>query len=360
MFKPVFSIVTSFFGEGKQYAERLFSDILKQKVDWEWIVTDDFSGDSITENYLKNLSLTDHRVKYINQKYKREIFRDPQKYAAGEFVFHIDADDRVHPSYLLHCKYWFNKFPSVLCILSGSEWMNENGKFNRFTLHKMNEIEHKHNFVGRVWRNGFDFKFKEIFTNVDDIIRTNDMFIVKSFETVGDILCLPRTYIRYEMRSNSNCNIQRTLQEKEKIERCLKEFSSWLSPRRLESPYEPYFFDAETDIVGFLGVDWECDSGTIQYAGKQFPSYKKRKVRELFQDFEIEFGDSLEKCDADIKIIDCSQDFKKIDISKKKNIVLLKGQDQEAFDYYSEKFISSGRVFRWIKLWDYLWMMTID
>jgi glycosyltransferase involved in cell wall biosynthesis len=167
-----FSIVTSFFGEGKKYVERLYQDIQKQKVDWEWIVTDDFSENPETQASLLSISSSDKRVKYFAQDYKREIFRDPQKVATGEFVFHIDADDRVHPSYLLHCEYWFRRFPSVICILSGSEWVKENGVFNRFAFHRNSELDVKHDFVGRVWRNGFDFKFEKIFTNVNDIIRT--------------------------------------------------------------------------------------------------------------------------------------------------------------------------------------------
>ena len=221
-------------------------------------------------------------------------------------------------------------------------------------------MEVKHDFVGRVWRNEFDFKFEEVFTNVNDIIRTNDMFIVKSLETVGDILCLPRAYIRYEMRSNSNCNIQRTPEEKEKIERCQKEFFSWLSVRKIESPYDPYFFDSELDIIVFLGMDWEGLAGSIQYVGKNLPNYKKRKIRELFQDFEIEFGDASGNDILDVKIIDCSEGFRKISTSRKKNIVFLRREDQQTFDYYSEEFIKTGRMFRWIELWDYRWMITLN
>lgn len=357
---PTFSIVTSFFGEGDDYVYRLYEDIKKQKIDWEWIVTDDFSSCEKTVKAIVDVSQKDQRVKLIFQNRKREIFSNPQKYAAGKYVFHIDADDRVHPSYLEHCLYWFERFPSVVCILSGSEWVKENGSFNRFTFHRNSELDFKHDFVGRVWRNGFDFKFEEIFTDVNDIIRTNDMFIVKSFETVGDILCLPRVYIRYEMRSNSNCNIQRTPEEKEKIERCQKEFFSWLSLKKIESPYDPYFFDSEADIIVFLGMGWESSSGIIQYFGKDLPNYKKRKIRELYQDFEIEFVNDHVNYSPDIKIIDCSDGFRKTSASVKKNIVFLRKQDRQTFDYYSEEFIKNGRIFRWIELWDYRWMITIN
>lgn len=359
MYKPVFSIVTSFFGEGEFYVKRLYFDIIKQKVNWEWIVTDDFSGDHNTERYLTELSLLDNRVKYVSQNFKREMFRDPQRFAAGKFVFHIDADDRVHPSYLLHCEYWFKRFPSVICILSGSEWIKENGVFHRFAFNRNSEIGITYNFLGRVWRNGFDFKFKEIFSNLDDIIRCNDAFIVKSLETVGDILCLPRAYIRYQVRNNSNSNVQRTIEEQVKIEKCGEEFSCWSSNKKLESPYEPYFFDTESDVKGFLGIEWESSYGTIQYVGKELPSYKKRKVRELFQDFEIEFGEILGNNAPDFKIIDCSTGFQKFSTSWKKTIILFRKDDKKTHDFYSGELIKTGKIFRWIDLWEYRWIITI-
>lgn len=358
---PKFSAVTSFFGEGEKYVKRLYADLKSQNVDLEWIVTDDFSGDEATELILRSLAEIDPAVTYIEQKTKREIYRDPQKYCNGEFVFHIDADDRVHPNYLQHCQYWFERFPLVNCILCGSEWVLENGKFNRFHYHTREDVfsQGKHNFIGRVWRNGFDFKFKEIFSNYDDVIRMNDMFVVKSFETTGDILCLPRVYVKYEMRATSNSTIKRSPEEVEKIERCANEFFCWLRNNLKESPYDPFFFESEVDIIPFLTLKWHKEKKTIHHCGRKFPPHRRRKIRELYQDFSITLGkwNSLE--DPDYRIIDCSEGFEKFDLTSKTNIIVCNIKDEECFEYYQKQLLSKGLVFRWIKLWDYKWMITL-
>ena len=352
------SVVTSFFGEGDNYVYRLYEDIKKQSVDWEWIITDDFSPCEKTAKAIADVAEGDHRVKLIFQNRKREIFSDPQKYATGKFVFHIDADDRVHPSYLAHCLYWFERFPSVICILSGSEWVYEDGKYSRYVYHTRKDLEQKHNFIGRVWRNGFNFKFDEIFTKVEDIIRTNDMFLVRSIETTGDILCLPRAYIKYEMRSNSNCNIQRSEEEKEKIERCKNEFTDWYLNNSIESPYDSYFFESENDVIPFLPISWSFSGKTILYKGSDIPNYRKRKIRELYQDFEISFGEKLNSGSQDITIVDCSQNTSlRTSIGSKSNIIVVRLDDDSAIEYYTQKLNETGRGYFWIKLWDYTWFM---
>lgn len=362
---PKFSAVTSFFGEGESYVNRLYSDIKAQDVDWEWVVTDDFSENVQTGLVLRKIAEKDPRVRYIEQKSKREIYRDPQKHCNGEFVFHIDADDRVHPNYLNHCEFWFNKFPMVNCILCGSEWVHENGRFNRFHYHTEADVSShkKHNFIGRVWRNGFGYKFtslfKEIFSNYEDMIRMNDMFIVKSFETVGDILCLPRVYIKYEMRETSNSSIKRSPEETEKITRCYNEFFSWLSNRRLESPYDPHFFEAENDIIPFLPLKWESEKKSLHYCGANIPAHKRRKIRELYRDFSITMGRWPYEEDPDYRVINCIDRFQKFPVSSKDNLIVCGIDDEECFRYYQKQLLAKGVVFRWIKIWDYRWMISI-
>ena len=357
--KPIFSVVTSFFGEGEKYVSRLYQDIVSQNVDWEWVVTDDFSKDLETEKALRNVASKDPRVVYIDQKGKGEIFRNPQEHARGEFVFHIDADDQVHPNYLEHCYYWFKRFPKVICILSGSEWVKETGHYDRYCLHTNLGLAKEQNYLGRIWRNGFDFEFEKIFSNPQDVIRMNDMFIVRSFEKTGDILCLPRIYIKYEIRGNSNCNVKRNETEIEKIERCKDEFFDWISSNSIFSPYEPFFFDLEKEVLPFIPLSWNNEVKTIEFLGNDLPRYKQRKLSELYPDYKISFQENKAK-DPDYKIIDCSGGFKKIEIGGKNTIVLLDLHDQDGFSYYLDCFEKKGKVIRWIKLWDYTWMITLN
>ena len=358
--RPNFSIVTSFYGEGEDYVLRLYNDISKQKVDWEWIVTDDFSQDPGTEEALRQISDKDKRVKYINQNHKMEIFRDPQKYAKGDFVFHIDADDRVHSNYLSHCLLWFDKFPHVQCILSGSEWVDENQRFKRFTFHIREDLDKKHDFLGRVWRNGFNFKFDEIFSDSNSLIRMNDMFHVKCFETEGDILCLPRIYIRYEMRATSNSSKKRSPDEVRKIKNCHKEFFDWLDKNKKEFPYESYFFEHQMEFMILFPLSWDHQITRVNIVGNTFIPELKRKFRELYPDIQLIFeNDGMSGNDCDYKIIDCRKYFSDHNLGKKFNVIILDRHDKKAWDVYSEKLYVEGKVFRWIELWDYKWLITL-
>lgn len=357
----LFSIVTSFYGESPEYVYQLYSGIAGQRVNWEWIVTEDFSDNPETKQALELLALSDKRIKIIEQTEKMELFRDPSKYASGEFIFHIDADDQVHPNYLLHCTEWFDRFPRVNCILSGGYFQQEGGKFSRYVIHKQANLDILQSYVGRVWRADYKFEWDEIFSKPKDVIRMNDMFIVKSLECKGDILCIPRTYIKYTMRSTSNSSISRTPEEREKIERCESEFNEWYSKNKRPYPYDSFFFEIEEYLLGFLAIEWDDIGYTLQYLGKTPPPHKQRKIRELFPDFKIYFGDLHDGVTKpDFQIIDCTSGISRNTVNGEKTIVVCNLSDEETFNHYKEKFIREGRIFRWIKLWDQRWMITLN
>jgi hypothetical protein len=355
---PKFSIITSFYGESIEYIDRLYKSICSQKIEWVWVVTDDFSYNVETKQKLLKICEDDPRVIYVEQTEKREMFRDPQKFANGEFVFHIDADDIVHPNYLQHCEFWFHKFPNVKCILSGSFFMDEEGWFDRFFYHKNEKLRIFENFLGRVWRNGYEFNWSEIFSNPRDVIRMNDMFIVKNFEKKGDILCLPRTYIKYEVRKNSNSNVIRDDSDKQKINKCKSEFSNWLSKNAIEWPYESYFFDIERINIPLLSLDWDLQIKRIYITNENIPDYKKRKLRELYQDYELSFGQWEYLQEPDCKVIDLVNSSKKEEPSSKFNIIFISSNDDESYNYYNDILKKNKKSYLWFKQWDYTWILT--
>jgi hypothetical protein len=185
------------------------------------------------------------------------------------------------------------------------------------------------------------------------------MFIVKSFETIGDILCLPRVYVKYEMRATSNSTIERSPEEVEKIQRCSNEFMTWLYKFRKESPYDPFFFESETDIIPFLALKWDTGKKTLHHCGRKFQPHRRRKIRDLYQDYAITLGKWISDVDPDYRIIDCSEKFEKYPLTSKTNIIVCKLDDEECFAYYQKQLLAKGLVFRWINLWDYKWMITL-
>jgi len=356
-----FSIVTSFCGEPVSYINRLYESIRGQAVNWEWIVTEDFSGNKETKEALINLSNRDIRVRYVEQKKKRELYLDPSTYSEGNYIFHIDADDIVHPNYLLHCLYWFNRFPQVGCILSGGYFYFEEGKrFSRYVIHTEDNLDKLQSYVGRVWRSEHKFEWDYIFSNTDDIIRMNDMFIVRSIECRSDVLCLPRHYIKYSIRENSNSSKKRSPSEIERIEKCYFEFHKWYSENSRESYRDPFFYDIEDYLLGFLGIEWEDIGSHIQYLGKKPKAHQRRKIRELYREYDISFGNLPGGVKIpDIQIIDCTSGFSNHTVNGEKNIIVCMEDDKDSYSHYSDKLKSQGKIHRWIKLWDYIWILSL-
>jgi hypothetical protein len=363
---PRFSIVTSFFGDDPSYIYRLYECAKAQNVDWEWVVTDDFSDNSETDKTLIEISKKDKRVRRIIQTEKREFYRNPSLYARGEFVFHIDGDDFYHPSYLEHCQKWFERFPEIVCILSASKWMKKSGHLERYFLHTpfLNEFINNGkvipalNFLGRVWRSKIKIDWSNVFTDDSKMIRMNDQYIVKYLSTKGDILCLPRCYIEYETGKVSNSSKKRTPEEIVDIEQIDNEFEIWYEKNKRDFIYFPYFFtgdgcDFEVDCYNFLALDWTGIKSIDVYGFSEL-LVKRKLLRELFPDIEITFDSNNPKSN---NIVICGKVKVEPNIDNKKVFVLTHTDDNKEF--YSNFLQKNKKVFYWFKYDDFFWINTI-
>lgn len=365
---PKFSIVTSFFGEPKEFVDRLYQSILQTNVDWEWVVTEDFSGSKETEKALSEIARKDKRVKKIKQKSKREIFRNPWLYAKGEFIFHIDGDDDFHPLYLQHCEEWFRKFPDVVCIISGGIWVNEKGCITNFFIDRpfvlpgnRNGTIHPHlNYLGRIWRSSVKIDFTEIFDNQEDIIRFNDRFIVEYLSTKGEILHLPRTYIKYIFRKDSNSNRERTEEEKKIIQKINNQFNSWLERNRKVFSRSTHFCtgeeDFEEEVTPFLNVDWTTEIKKVGVFGFSNLPVKKKLLQELFPEFIFSF----EPKEDEIKNLDflvvSNLEGKIFDFSQKRIYMTIKFEKNFQ---NCVKEIRGKYVFMWVANSDFFWIKKL-
>jgi hypothetical protein len=298
---PEFSIVTSFYNEPTDYIQRLYDQILKTGVDWEWIVTDDFSDNQEIDKKLTQISLRDTRVRKIIQSQKREIFKNPSIYCRGKFIFHIDGDDLFHPIYLKQAKKWFEKFPDVVCIISGSCWIRESGSIIRYENddpfcfpHEKNGLRYPLlNYLGRIWRSEIKLDFSDIFTNQQDIIRFNDRFIVEYLSTRGDILHLPRPYIIYTQRKSSNSNRERNSEEIKLIEKTSYQFESWLEKNRSWFPKNPHFYVGETSFfdqtLAFQHIVWSSERRKCGVFGFSNLPVLRKLLIELYPELDIIF-----------------------------------------------------------------------
>ena len=363
---PKFSIVTSFFGDDPSYIYRLYECAKTQNVDWEWIVTDDFSDNPETDKTLLEISKKDKRVRRIIQTEKREFYRNPSLYAKGEFIFHIDGDDFYHHNYLEHCQTWFERFPEVVCILSASKWMKKSGHLERYFVHTpfLNPFFDKGkvipalNFLGRVWRSKIKIDWSDVFTDDSKMIRMNDQYIVKYLSTKGDILCLPRCYVEYETGKVSNSSKKRTPEEIVDIEQIDNEFEIWYEKNKREFIYFPYFFtgdgcDFELDCYNFLTLGWNGIKSIDVYGFSEL-LVKRKLLRELFPDIEITFDSNSPKSK---NIIICGKVKVEPNIDNKKVFILTNTDDNK--DFYFNILQKNKKAFYWFKYDDFCWINTI-
>jgi glycosyltransferase involved in cell wall biosynthesis len=363
---PRFSIVTSFFGDDPSYIYRLYECAKAQNVDWEWVVTDDFSDNPETDKTLIEISKADSRVRRIIQTEKRQFFRNPSLYAKGEFVFHIDADDLYHPSYLEDCESWFDRLPEVVCILSASRWIKKSGVIERYFTHNPflnpfmlnGRVMPPLNYLGRVWRNNIKIDWSGIFPDETQMIRMNDKYIVNYLSTKGEVLCLPRCYIEYETAKVSNSSIQRSSEEAEMIRKVDSEFEYWHRNNKKEMPYHPYFFtgdgcDFELDCFPFLSMDWD-NTKSMDVYGFSDLLIKRKLLRQLFRGIEINFN--LDKPKSDTVVI-CGEYKQDIDLTNKKVFVLTK--NNEDISFYFQYLQKNKKRFHWFKYDKFCWMKTI-
>lgn len=123
--QPRISFVTSFYNAEK-YVDEVADSIINQTLpDWEWIVTDDWSNDNTKEKVL-NIVKLDGRIKYIEQKEKQEIYWNSHKYANGEIICTIDADDIIVPKCAEVLSHFYDVHPEVHCIHVNANYHEEN------------------------------------------------------------------------------------------------------------------------------------------------------------------------------------------------------------------------------------------
>lgn len=364
------SIVTSFFSETIDMVEGLYENVKRSNVDWEWIVTNDFSDNPDLEDKLTDISGKDVRVRKIIQKTKLEVFRNPSLYADGDFIFHIDGDDRFNPVYLEHALIWFKRFPEVICIISGCRWVSYEGLALRYFIdepfvfpHKKNGINYPHtNYTGRIWRNNIKLVWEDIFSNPQDIIRLNDHYIVEFLSTKGDILHLPRIYIEYFLRNNSNSRIQRTEEEIKKIDKTNEEFSRWRMSQRKDFTRFPYFFSGEDEfqkeLQPFLKIDWKYSGGKVGVVGFSKIPAKRKMLSQLYPEFIFLFDPLPEESQDVIFWVFCNIDETNHYLPEKKWYTHFEGEDKKE-SVFSYLYSNSVYQFFWTEVDDNYWIENL-
>ncbi len=223
--KPKVSVVTSFY-DIEKYVDGAIDSVLAQTyIDFEYIITDDFSTDGTKEQILKWVK-KDKRIRYIEQTEKREIYWNPHKYANGDIVVIFDSNDTLVPRALEVIVDVFNKNPEVVLIDSNSHHYDEIIHFDNFKSTRFcekpkyfqNYLTYYNYYInnsvnlGEIW--GGLRSFRNILPKEYDFTEDFDLMLDKhedllrflKFEEIGKVLYIGRVLNNVRDRKDSNSN----------------------------------------------------------------------------------------------------------------------------------------------------------
>ena len=313
--KPKVSFVTTFFNAEK-YIDDLANSVLDQTLlNWEWIVTDDFSDDHTKEKVLE-LCKKDPRIKYINQQFKQEIYWNPHKYANGEYVLTIDADDQLVPKTAEVIAHFFDSYPQISCIHTNANYyLNDfkknsfkNSSFCRFDQHR--NILDKHpvylnNESGyerlgfmfgaiRAYRNpGPDFNFND---GDFKLGRHEDLVKLLRLEEMGTPLYLNRTLYKVRMREDSNSGSWGDKGGETEFE---KMYETARNRRRIAYQHDPAYDSIREELYAFLysELNEEKDRKKVCCLGFNVDIEQQKLIRDIYFDHDFIFNSVDEDAD---------------------------------------------------------------
>jgi len=326
---PKISFVTSFYN-AEPFIEDLVESVLDQTFgEWEWIITDDWSDDN-TKKKLDEVVTRDKRIKYIDQKFKQEIYWNPHKYATGDIICAIDADDALVPKTAEIITHFYDKFSQVQCIhVNGNYHLDEfkghntfkNSSFCRFD--KFDTILQKHQIyllnesgyerIGfmfgtiRSYRNpGSEFDFND---GDYQMGKHEDLAKLLRLEEVGVPMFLNRTLYKVRMRSQgSNSGSWKDYGGDTEFEK-MREIAN---DRRTQSFRHLHNYDPVCEeLYAFLysNLNDERDRKKVCCLGFELDSQKQDLIKDIYFDHDITFENITQEVDYVFAIIRTKNDI---------------------------------------------------
>jgi len=222
MYNYKFGIVTSFYNSSK-YVDSVIESIKNQTYDnWLYFVTDDKSSDDTKQKILAHCD--NKKIFYVEQKFKKEMFWQPQRFVTEEcdFIITMDSDDFAMPKALQIYNNLLNKYvdDNIVFISTDSAWYgNEGSIFLNPTYVYWNKdysLKYKHDnnnpektidkkspntfgsFRGMKNIKGLDFQINEY-----NAAGNNDILHCCLMQKYGNSLLVKRNLYKYNYRTNS-------------------------------------------------------------------------------------------------------------------------------------------------------------
>ena len=301
------SLVTSCFNAEK-FIDELAETVISQNYDnWEWVIGDDFSDDNTFQKLL-DLQNRDPRIRIAFPKHKKQMWWNPQKFATGDIVCHLDADDKLLPNCFEKINYYFKIFPEVVLmhfnankysekLPAGPKQTFENYKDNVYMstdndsfLEGFEKLWHcRSSIFGylRIFRNLPGLEFPE--HQDGDACSSNDGQWLLMLEERGKWMTIPRTlYIAREHGASENFTRWNQRGEAQLAIDARKRRKEFV----LDYPRNIKYFDDIYELAESTyttSLNWSDKIQTISFVNYDYTDNQKDKSRKLFFDHDIRF-----------------------------------------------------------------------
>ena len=307
-----FGLYTSFY-KAEKFIDFIFNEVSKINYDnWEWIITDDFSGDNTKSLLLEKVKYFKN-IKYVEQSHKKEMYWQPNKFfdSSFDYVVLIDCDDGFDYNFLKIYNNLAIKYPDAVLITSDFI-KTQNDVLHSLSLVKNNETILKklttfhpqtdylknitYNALGhlRCFKNVQNLNFQ-----INDFDAcAEDSYRVMYMNSIGKWLHIPRCLYDWKLRDNSESHST--------VKDNFNGNFDLAYDKIKDNCYDPlYIFNdiyKETCGLSILGINVLYNK-SISITSENLNPDQKNKLRNLYSDCKINFNfDS----NADFYLIICN------------------------------------------------------
>ncbi len=251
---PAVSIISSFYNDC-EYFEDAYKSIINQTFqNYEWIIVDDCSTDNNSINLFNSLEKRNSKIKtfrHLENKGPAAGRNKAVSYAKGKYLFFLDTDDIIEPTYIEKCVLFLETHPEFSLVNSYSVGFQEEEYWWSKGFNTPNKFITKNLVTGRVLYRKTDF---EKLGGYDEILRYGedwDLWL-KAFSNHQKAYTIPEYLDCYRRRKFGLSEI--ACQDSKQIEK---------TKNLLQSRYSSFF--KNTDLQDIILSSPDCDLTRLHF-----------------------------------------------------------------------------------------------
>ncbi len=313
-----FSLVTSFFNNTREQVMDVYESVISQDyANWEWIITDDFSTTE-TKKHLDEILPPDDRIRYIDQLKKREIYWNTHKYASGDIVCVLDADDKLAPMALKVLNHFYTLHPECVMIHTNSAHFKEHFEKDRYSKNRnctypedfKNFLEYQERHEGnheyrfgecwggfRTFRNLLDKQYDFREGHSREPSKSEDLLKILKIEELGKVLYIDRPlhFVREREGSLSTRFIDSPpFSSIRAVAKKRRNHLNWKEPKDGTIVTTYHSVQRKMSVLNFSDLIHEEDEKNILCVNFQYSDIEKKNLKDIYLGHNITFDKNID------------------------------------------------------------------